>query len=680
MFFSGDAIPVSDDVTGSGIILHHFDRIAFGRFHLFRYEAGGHNGRKKGKNCEILKNGSSHVTVKINENENGNANGNEKDGEKSTENGSNFSSLVSPPGWEYAQEELMMKNNSQILSFQSSKIGDGHRYLRNNNNNENEIILKNDIKQYSNTNNSKGKNIPATVTENEKRFISVNGDSVLLETVSVSSPDRNRPWTGTKSPPKISDSPGIHFDRNKNTSLMTERGSDMRNRHNLLQFESLNKLKNKNRDIINMTNIPNRIKANSQSSDWNQKISFEDGNGRNSVYSGTNSLNLSVSKNGSHAPLGTSTSTSTPRIMLVRPKISQSLSKDKDEDNMNDEDDVIDDINDEKRENKDRKNNNLDDVYTDLENSTNDDITERKKAVKNMVDNHIGDYMPNIQRDSRRDWEIIERSNGGRVRTATDTVTGRNGVFHAKDKNIVDNGSDSRGVNSSSRILMTSNKTLNLNEKFPGELDQSRNARINLQHNSSSMKIEGGNIDSGGNGDVYNELNNGDANIDTDNTINIEKNKKENVTGFAANYNTQKNSGNDNDTDNDSNNDDKSDDNDTDNNPDNKNHNNGNKFFVSNYDNNNIKKHSPKNNNNNSNINNYDNNGNINAYKNLDIITKTNVKIKNKDDSIDKVQVPTFEKEALALQLELAQMQKALQDRMHRYQVLTSFNPEKSVN
>lgn len=616
--------------------------------------------------------------MKINEKENGKANGSEKDGEMSTENSSNFSSLVPPPGWEYAQEELMMKNNSQILSFQGLKIGDGHRYLRNNNNNENEIMFKNDIKHYSNDNNNKGKNIQAAVAEKEKRFISVNGESVLLDTVSVSSPDRNRTWSGTKSPPKISDSPGIHFDRNKNTSLMIERGIDMRNRHNLLQFESLNKLNNKNRDMVDMTNMPNRIRTNSQSSDWNQKISFGDENGRNSVYSGTNSLNLSVSNNGSHAPLGTSTatSTSTPRIMLVRPKISQSLSKDKDD--VNDKDDGIDDINDEKRENDDRKNNNLDDVYTDLENSTNDDVSERKKAVKNMVDNHIGDYMSNIQRDSRRDWEIIERTNGGRVHTATDTVTGRNGLFYAKDKNIVDNGSDSRGLNS--RILMTSNKTLNLNEKLPGDLDQSRNARISLQHNISSIKIEGGNIESGGNGDVYNELKNGDANTDTDNIINIEKNKEENVTDSASNYNTQKNNANDNDTDNDSNNDDKSDDNDTNNNSNHKNHNNGNKVFVSNYDNNNIKKHSPKNNNNNSNINNHDNNVNINANKNIDIINKTNVKIKNKDDSIDKVQVPTFEKEALALQLELAQMQKALQDRMHRYQVLTSFNPEKSVN
>jgi hypothetical protein len=38
---------------------------------------------------------------------------------------------------------------------------------------------------------------------------------------------------------------------------------------------------------------------------------------------------------------------------------------------------------------------------------------------------------------------------------------------------------------------------------------------------------------------------------------------------------------------------------------------------------------------------------------------------------------PSFEKEALALQEELSQMQKALQDRMQRYQVLTSLNPTK---
>ena len=66
-------------------------------------------------------------------------------------------------------------------------------------------------------------------------------------------------------------------------------------------------------------------------------------------------------------------------------------------------------------------------------------------------------------------------------------------------------------------------------------------------------------------------------------------------------------------------------------------------------------------------------NNNDNNNINIDTNNQKNMKIN--------ITPPVaFEKEALALQSELAQMQKALQDRMYRYQVLTAYNPDKIIN
>ena len=684
----GDVIPIDDGVTGQGVILHHFDRIAFGRYHLFRFEAGGIHGRKNGKNSDNLKNGNSHVTVMINENDNGKDN--------STENGSYPSPLV-PPGWEYAQEELMIKNDPKTLSSRGSNLVEGHRYDRSDV--DADITIKTRFNNHC-SNNLGEKNILTTGIEGVKRFVSVKEDSVLSKTVSVSSPDRNnRSWTGTKSPPKISDSPGINLDRNKHSSSVIDRGNDFRNNNNILQFETSSKIKNKNRELINLSNLPNRTKSNIQSSDRNLNITFDNEVERGSSNSIVNSVNSNTSNQVSQVSLQSSISTTT-RIMLVRPKVKHSSSKDDDNniendnnDNDNkDNDNDNDNGNDIKREDEDRKI--LSEFYPDMDmdpprngnmdpprngkmdpprnGNGNGEVTERKRAVRNMVENHIGDYMSTVQRDSRRDCEVIERTNGGRTRRDSDTAIGRNGI-------IVENGNESRIVNS--RILISSNKTLNVNERLSCELNQSRNARTTLQRDINSTNIEDGKRKKSGDIDIYDEAKKDATSISShiDNTLGSENNEDKIIDGVVCSYNGN-NDNNDNDTNGSNININPIDNNHT---PDKDNSSfvtghedsstqlnflkENNKYMKNNSDKNITKIDSFKNNNDdNNNNNNNDNNDNNNNNNN-----------DNNNNNGMEIQVPTFEKEALALQLELAQMQRALQDRMHRYQVLTSFNPEK---
>ena len=663
------------------MILHHFDRIAFGRYHLFRFEAGGIHGRKNGKNSDNLKNGNSHVTVMINENENGKDN--------SSENSSNPSTLV-PPGWEYAQEELMIKNDPKTLSSRGSNLVEGHRYDRNDV--DTDITIKTHFNNSFN-NNLREKNVVTTGKEGMKRFISVKEDSVLSKTVPVSSPDRNnRSWTGTKSPPKISNSPGINLDRNKHLSSIIDRGNDFRNKNNVLQFETSSKIKNENREIINMSNLPRRIKSNVTSSDRNLNMIFDDENDIDSSHSISNSVNTNISNQVSQVSLQSSTP-STTRIMLIRPKVKQSISKDDDKniENGNDDNDYNDndkiDINDVKREDKNRKN--LNEFYPGMDmdmdpprngamdaprngyidppmnGNGNGEVTERKRAVRNMVENHIGDYMSTVQRDSRRDWEIVERTNVGRTRTDSDATIGRNGI-------IVENGNESRIVNS--RILISSTKTFNVNERVSSELNHSRNARTNLQRDSNSTNIEDGKRKQGGDIDILNEVKKEATSISShvDNTIGSENDKDDIIDGIEVSYDGNIDNYNDNnESDNGSN---------SNMNPIDKNHTSDkdNSSFVSNHDDSSTQLKFPKENNNDTNNNSDKNITKVDNKKNdkNNNNIKNNNNMKNNNNGIE-TQVPTFEKEALALQLELAQMQRALQDRMHRYQVLTSFNPEK---
>ena len=176
----GDAVPFYNGKKDNGIALSHFDRIAFGRFHLFRFEACGLSGNgqidkkendnnsngnsnsksnsnsnirisndsmsgrhsvtwedeQNSKNYNIKKsnydnnnhnNNDSHIdndnydnkSYNPNKNQNKKSPFNKNDTHRQTDRFENFkshsslssSSVAVPPGWEYAQEELMVKND-----------------------------------------------------------------------------------------------------------------------------------------------------------------------------------------------------------------------------------------------------------------------------------------------------------------------------------------------------------------------------------------------------------------------------------------------------------------------------------------------------------------------------------------------------------------------------------------
>lgn len=71
-------------------LLKHYDRIAFGRFHLFRYEAKGQSNRRF-LSTLLYEDGDALTT-------------------SDSINSNSSNNHIDPPGWEYAQEELMRKN------------------------------------------------------------------------------------------------------------------------------------------------------------------------------------------------------------------------------------------------------------------------------------------------------------------------------------------------------------------------------------------------------------------------------------------------------------------------------------------------------------------------------------------------------------------------------------------
>jgi len=86
VFVNGDLIPPSSE----RVKLRHFDRIAFGRFHLFRFDAKGY------KSLRI----------------------------KTSPRSENSATDSNAPNWEYAQEELLRKNDASI-QFRINAIQEG---------------------------------------------------------------------------------------------------------------------------------------------------------------------------------------------------------------------------------------------------------------------------------------------------------------------------------------------------------------------------------------------------------------------------------------------------------------------------------------------------------------------------------------------------------------------------
>jgi len=92
----GALVFINGDIISTGVLkqLNHFDRISFGRFHLFRFEGKGFTGTAKKVDIEV-KNNESKPT----------------------------NSIPHPFGWEFAQAELMRKNDANLLLRPSSEIG-----------------------------------------------------------------------------------------------------------------------------------------------------------------------------------------------------------------------------------------------------------------------------------------------------------------------------------------------------------------------------------------------------------------------------------------------------------------------------------------------------------------------------------------------------------------------------
>lgn len=93
---AGALVFVNGDIISTGFKkqLNHFDRISFGRFHLFRFEGNGFTGTAKKVDSNDVKNSESK----------------------------SINSAPHPFGWEFAQAELMRKNDANLLLRSSSEI------------------------------------------------------------------------------------------------------------------------------------------------------------------------------------------------------------------------------------------------------------------------------------------------------------------------------------------------------------------------------------------------------------------------------------------------------------------------------------------------------------------------------------------------------------------------------
>ena len=93
---AGALVFVNGDIISTGFPkpLNHFDRISFGRFHLFRFEGKGFTGTVKKVDINDVQNNESK----------------------------SINSTPHPFGWEFAQAELMRKNDANLLLRSSSEI------------------------------------------------------------------------------------------------------------------------------------------------------------------------------------------------------------------------------------------------------------------------------------------------------------------------------------------------------------------------------------------------------------------------------------------------------------------------------------------------------------------------------------------------------------------------------
>ena len=244
-----------------------------------------------------------------------------------------------------------------------------------------------------------------------------------------------------------------------------------------------------------------------------------------------------------------------------------------------------------------------------------------KKAMKSAIDSSIGDILCTTHRDARRELEAMERTISGKGSTDLYDENNKNGNSNSvflRNKNGDDGIYAINGkFGPTSRVLISSIKSLNLNSNLNSGVTSLDDA---VESGSGSGSGKGGLEGEGG--VLYRIQDSADLQNNNINNSSNNNNGNSNISGKSrSNRALDERESTD-----------------------------------------------PK-------------KGTTTASSSTSTLTSTSLSTSlstNPPKSAPHSSPPaTFEREALALQLELAQMQKALQDRMHRYQVLTSFNPDK---
>jgi hypothetical protein len=585
VFVNGDLISSSSSSSSGnkvGIALRHCDRIAFGRFHLFRFEAGGQSGRwrsnKNGGNPNGLSAsnggirnskevGGSIMRNSVDNLRNSTESPRGSDGTKlfvtwedqrkkaSEENNQNGNDSL-PPDWEFAQEELMRKNDSTIGRGRrpETRLGFSER--------DSEMDA-NRIDPSSNT----IQNTPSIIQQ---------GVYMLRDTLDTS---------------LIGNSVKSLTDNNiNNDNSLSINASDQNTTQNKTQYPT----------------YPLET---------------------DTYYTNPNSNPTKLLQKQSLSNLRTTTASSSSRIMLARPKPDQihSSSNGSSYNNSITDSNTIITTDSELKKNFDQNGKNL---YTDTFSSSEDTVlygsakhlppppppppTDTIDQSLDKDGNDFGGYLSTMRKATQREWEKVS----------------------IRDKEIVDNMSNFIGSESSKAsqpVLTSSSSPLQANKTPRIRPYRYEDSDIGSEtENISSMEMNQQSTYTNGihgNGISIKGTNaNADSSSSSNHTYADDRGYHYNGPDYTRNIDN--------------------------NNP-------NNKFLHT--DTAPIQRNQVA----------------LNA-KNMPSNGSENDKLFNSKSNGGSAPAVSFESEAMALQEELSQMQKALQDRMQRYQVLTSFNPNKN--
>lgn len=627
---AGDPIPSVD-----GVVLNHFDRLAFGRFHLFRYEAGGISGKKNSKN-NTQKNGfptnDGSLRHSVSWEDTAQKMGTEKDdvgndgnGLISVTNGNEKRIFEIAPGWDFAQQELMTKNDAHSQIFTRNSISGNSTFTNLNKNNSSPISPSTTMGKYGPNLSSFSPKINNGVTRefltrnsaklNSSIFNSINQNSLTKErnseekkkiylTKSSSEIQQNNKCESLLSAEKEveegrgrgvgkSDDDEKEKDDDANDSKTVDDSDTKMHREDLKL--SLMSMENRRK-----TKIGNDLPRTIISQNTNNSLSPRE-HIRNTERI-HNPLKTSFSNSQSSASIDTASfstssakSSSSSRVMLSRKK----QTEDQNPLNMHNENgEIVENISEEVSSSSNTETENsmskTDKLFTD---------TETKKTVKNVIENSLNDFSTlRGEGGDRKEWSTEERTDNEKIRTDINGSGDRDSKYITNGRNEIILINENKNKNSTKNEISEYDDGNNLQKKYGRRiiLSSARHLNQNIDHDfdlksqfqRNGVELSAQNVQQ--NGKRVNEILNSKSN----DNYSIE--------------NTEINNTN--------------------------------------------------------NINKADDNDNENDNENS-----------GKFDSSISSPPATFEKEALALQLELTQMQKALQERMFRYQVLTSFNPDKKI-